>query len=67
MLIAFFEVMVIVHSEFLPQGQTINQHVFKVTVRHLLCSEREKRQELWQDNLWLLHHDIAFAHNAMGI
>ena len=29
MLIAFFDVHEIVHAEFLPQGQTINQHVYK--------------------------------------
>ena len=29
MLIAFFDVHGIAHAEFLPQGQTINQHVYK--------------------------------------
>ena len=27
----------------------------------------EKRQELWQDKLWLLHHGNAPAHNALSI
>uniref|UniRef100_A0A3B5B405 Tc1-like transposase DDE domain-containing protein n=1 Tax=Stegastes partitus TaxID=144197 RepID=A0A3B5B405_9TELE len=57
----------IVHCEFLPQGQTINQHVYKEILRRLLCSVREKRQELWQDKSWLLHHDKAPAHNALSI
>ena len=33
----------IVHAEFLPQGQTINQHVHKNILRHLMRSVREKR------------------------
>jgi len=28
---------------------------------------REKRRELWKTRPWLLHHDNAPAHNAMGI
>ena len=36
--------------EFLPQGQTINQHVYKEILQHLLCSVREKRRKTWQDN-----------------
>ena len=44
--------------EFLPQGQTVNQHVYKEILRRLLRSVREKRRELWQDN--------APAHNALS-
>ena len=43
MLITFFDVRGIVHSEFLPQGQTINQQVYKVILRLLLRSVCEKR------------------------
>ena len=46
MLIAFFDVHGIVHAEFLPQGQTINQHVYKNILRRLMYLEREKRREL---------------------
>lgn len=53
--------------EFLPQGQTVNQHVYKEILRRLLRSVREKRRELWQDNTWLLHQDNAPAHNALSI
>ena len=51
----------------MPQGQTINQHIYKEILRRLLRSVREKRRELWQDNSWLLHHDNAPAHNALNI
>jgi len=37
MLIAVFNVHGIVHSEFLPQSQTINQHVYKNILRRLMC------------------------------
>ena len=59
MLIAFFDVHGIVHAEFLPQGQTINQHVYKNILQRLMRSVREKRRELWETRSWLLHHDNA--------
>jgi len=62
-LIAFFNVHGIVHAEFLPQGQTNNQHVYKNILQHLMRSVREKR-ELWETRSWLLPHDNAPAHNA---
>ena len=67
MLMAFFDTREIVHMEFLPQSQTVNQHVYKEILRRLLRSVREKRRELWQDNAWLLHQDNAPVHNALSI
>ena len=67
MLIAFFDVRGIVHKEFLPQGQTINQHIYKDILRRLMRSVREKRQELWDEKSWVLHHDNAPSHNALSI
>ena len=67
MLITFFDVHGIVHAEFLPQGQTINQHVYKNILRRLMRSVREKKRELWKTRSWLLHHDKAPAQNALGI
>ena len=67
MLIAFFDVHGIFHAEFLPQGQTINQHVYKNILRRLMRSAREKRRELWETRSWLLHLVNTPAHNAMGI
>ena len=48
MLITFFDVHRIVHAEFLAQGQTINQHVYKNILRRLmrsvtLCDGEKKR------------------------
>ena len=67
MLITFFDVRSIIHSEFLPQGQTINQQVYKEILQLLFCSVHEKRRELGQDKLWLLHYNNAPAHNALSI
>ena len=44
MLIAFFDVLGIVQTEFLPQGQTINQDVYKNILRRLMRSVREKKK-----------------------
>ena len=66
-LIAFFYVHGIVHAEFFSQGQTINQHVYKNILGRLMHSLREKRRELWDSRSWLLYHDNASAHNALGI
>ena len=57
MLVAFFDVHGIVLAEFLSQGQIINQHVYKNILQRLMRSVREKRRELWETRLWLLHHD----------
>ena len=67
MLIVFFDVHGIVHLEFLLQGQTINQNIYKDILRRLMRSVREKRRELWETKSWLLHHDNAPAHNALSI
>ena len=46
-LVTFFAAKSIVYSEFLPQGQMINQQVYKEILQLLLRLVREKRQELW--------------------
>ena len=38
----FFDVHGIVNAEFLPQGQTINQHVYKNILQRLMGSVKEK-------------------------
>ena len=63
----FFDVHGIAHAEFLLQGETIHQHVYKNILRHLMRSVKEKRRELWKTRSWQLHHDKAPAHIALGI
>ena len=50
-----------------PQGQTINQHVYEDILRRLMRSVCEKRQELWDEKSWVLHHDNAPSHNVLSI
>ena len=65
--IAFFDISGIVHTEFLPQGTTINQHVYKEILRRLIVSVRTKRRDRYESNDWLLHHENASSHNALSI
>ena len=67
MLIVFFDIQGIVHFEFLPQGQTVNQTFYKEILRRLVRSVRDKRRSLWEANAWALHHDNAPAHTALSI
>ena len=60
----FFDIKGIVHFEFLPQGQTVNQYVCKKILRQLMRSVRDKRRDLWENNTWVLHHDNAPAHST---
>jgi hypothetical protein len=54
MLITFFDIKGIVHFEFIPQGQKVNQAYYVETLK--LCIG--KRPGLWPIN-WILHHDNA--------
>ena len=57
----------VLRHEFLEQGQTINQQVYREILWGMRPSVHEKRQELRQEKSWLLQHDNAPAHYAMNI
>lgn len=65
MVICFFDVKGIVHSEFVPPGQTVNQMFYLEVLRRLRNSLRRKRPELWQTGDWFFHHDNAPAHTSL--
>ena len=46
------KVMLIVHFEFLPQSQTVNQTIYKEILQHLVRSVCEKRWSLWESHAW---------------
>ena len=67
MLIAFFDIKGIIHFEFLPPGQTVNQYVYKEILWRLMRSVRDKRRDLGENNTWVIHHDNAPTHSALSI
>jgi len=66
-LLTSFDIRRIVHYEFVPTGQTVNQ-VYSLEVLERLHEEvRRKRTELFANNSWILHHDNAPAHTALSV
>ena len=67
MLICFFDIKGLVHLEFIPQGQTVNQQFFLEVLKRLHDAVRRKCPELWQSGEWLLHRDNAPTHTALSL
>ncbi|UYV74475.1 CPD [Cordylochernes scorpioides] len=65
LLFTFFDVKGLVHYEFVPEGQTINQHYYPDVSRRLREAVRQKRPEKWHQKKWILHHDNARPHTAV--
>ena len=67
MLITFFDHQGMVHHEYVPHDQTVNQYFYKEVLTRLMAKIRRKRRELWASNTWILHHDNAPAHAALSV
>lgn len=65
MLIVFFNIWGITYSHWIPAGQTINQYYY-LEVLKSLWTDLEKN-DLWKENLWILHQDDTPAHNALSV
>ena len=67
MLLAFFYIRGIVHYEFVPTGQPVNQVYYLEVLERLREKVRQKRPEFCASNSWILHHDNAPAHKALFV
>ena len=67
MLTCFFDVKELVHVEFVPQGQTVNQRFYLEVLKRLSDVVRRIRPELWWSGEWLLLHDNAPTHTVLSV
>jgi len=65
MLICFFDSEGIVHTEFVPQGHTVNQFYYCEILERLRKRVVRVRPSI-ADN-WMLHHDNAPCHTAISV
>jgi hypothetical protein len=64
MFIAFFDAQGVIHSEFVPEGQTVNGQSYLDVMERLLKRIRRVRPEFHNSNEWFLLHDNVPAHTA---
>ena len=65
MLICFFDSEGIVHTEFVPQGQTVNQFYYSEILERL--RKRVVRVRPSIADYWMIHHDNAPCHTAISV
>ena len=53
MLIVFFDYRLVVHHDFVPEGQTVNKKYYFAVSRRLREPIRRKRPDLWVNNSWI--------------
>jgi len=64
-LICFFDSQGIVHAEFMPQGQTVNQFYYHEILERLRKRGLRVRPSI--ANNWMLHHDNTSCHKAISV
>jgi hypothetical protein len=55
----------ILHYEFIPTGQNVNQHLYSDAPRRLREAVRRILPEKWLTGYWFLHNDYAATHYAL--
>ena len=63
MLICFFDSQGVVHKEFVPQGQTVNQQYYHEVLEQLRKRVHRVQPEI--GDTWMLHHNNAPCHTAI--
>jgi len=66
MMIIFLDIRRIVHVDWVPEGQTVNQVYYKEVLTNLRERVR-RRPEIWKNGSWVLHQDNVPAHNALSV
>jgi len=61
----FFVSQVVVHKEFMPQGQTVNKQYHREVLERLRKRVQCVRPEI--ADTWMLHHDNAPCHTAISV
>jgi len=67
MMIVFSDIRRIVHVDWVPEGQTVNQVYYKEVLTNLHEWVRRRRPEMWKNGSWVLRQDSAPAHNALSV
>lgn len=67
MVIVFFDIRGVIYINWVPEGQTVNQHYYLEVLKTLRERIRKKRPDLWRRKSWILHQDNAPAHTASRI
>jgi len=65
--LVFFYANGIVHKEFVPPGQTVNQQFYWKALKRLHGSVWKKQSEMWSSGDGFLHHDNAPAPMALSV
>jgi hypothetical protein len=65
MLICFFDSQGIVHKEFVPPGQTVNQQFYREVLERLRKRVLRVRPSIAES--WMLQHDNAPCHTALSV
>jgi len=64
MLAIFFDWQGVIHKEFVPEGETINEVYYKGVMERLLNIIRRVRPGMCESGNWFLFHDNTPSHNA---
>jgi hypothetical protein len=56
-----------VHYEYVPEGETVNQHYCVEVLKRLRLAVCRKRPKKRESRAWALHHGNASAHTAHSV
>jgi len=66
-MIVFFDIRRIVHMDWVPEGQAVNQVYCKEVLTNLRERVRRRIPEMWKNGSWVFHQDSALAHNTRSV